>query len=72
MSALEASEGHEPWGPSFDAQPLGSKTTARIVSFYYNCWKTRALPQAQAWYERTEQVGSCPCWLPLRSRRVHM
>lgn len=56
MSALEASEGHEPCGPSFAT--LISKPSARVVSFYYNCWRTQALPQAQAWYSRQAQVGS--------------
>ena len=57
MSALEASDGHEPCGPSFAT--LISKPSARVVSFYYNCWRTQALPQAPAWYSRQAQVGPC-------------
>ena len=56
MSALEASARHEPCGPSFDTLP--TKGCERVVSFYYNVWKTRAVPQAQAWYCRMEQVGA--------------
>ena len=59
MSALEASQGHEPWGPSFST--LLSKSRGRIVSFYYNCWKTRALPQARDWYSRLQQVRPSLC-----------
>ena len=33
---------------------------ARIISLYYNAWKPRLLPQAQAWYERLEQVRPAP------------
>ena len=55
MSALEASDRHEPCGPSFDTLP--TKGPQRVVSFYYNVWKTQALPQAQAWYCRMAQVS---------------
>ncbi len=54
MSALEASSRHEPCGPSFSTLP--SKGPQRVVSFYYNAWKTRAVPQAHAWYCRLEQA----------------
>ncbi|KAK9818147.1 hypothetical protein WJX72_007802 [[Myrmecia] bisecta] len=39
----------------FDAihkEMLPSKPIARLVDFYYNVWKTKAVVQAQQWYQR--------------------
>ena len=38
---------------------LPAKGPLRVASFYYNVWKTRAIPQAREWYRRRDEVRSC-------------
>lgn len=37
---------------------LPEKGPLRVGSFYYNAWKTRALPEARDWYCRRQEVGT--------------
>ena len=35
---------------------LPHKGTLRVCSFYYNLWKSRAIPEARRWYRERDEV----------------
>lgn len=35
---------------------LPAKGPHRVASFYYNVWKTRAIPKAREWYRKRDEV----------------
>ena len=37
---------------------LPHKGCHRVGDFYYNVWKTKAIPEAKAWYQRRDEVLS--------------
>lgn len=56
LYARAMDEYQRPWGPGFKSL-LPGKTQGRVASLYYNAWKRRAIPEAQAWHQRQIQVG---------------
>ena len=36
---------------------LPAKGPHKVTSFYYNIWKTRAIPKAREWYRKRDEVG---------------
>ena len=37
---------------------LPQKGCHRVGDFYYNVWKTKAIPEAKAWYQRRDEARS--------------
>ncbi|KAK9806490.1 hypothetical protein WJX73_002749 [Symbiochloris irregularis] len=54
LYARAMEEYQRPWGPGFKSL-LPGKPQGRVASLYYNAWKRRAIPEAQAWHQRQVQ-----------------
>lgn len=55
-------DGFREFRQDFDAiskQYLPHRKPENLSLFFYNMWKTRIHPQAQAWYERKEVIADC-------------